>query len=171
VNESNRPLICGVDEAPRFLLPAAGECSASGRVVFKPGTRGSHAYRGVERLAVTQSSATIVLARSPRVAGGALVGAAQVVYHDPRVRRSDRHRRCSGSPLALGLNLGVRTTYVGTVLTPLPQPLAIRGVSDSVLGPILFDTTSCLFSGYDVLVALIWFVFIEQGVADPAADG
>jgi ABC-type uncharacterized transport system permease subunit len=162
VNGVEQTLIGGVDGGTAILLPALGELLGERAGVVNLGTEGAMLAGALSAYAVTQSSGYIVLGLIAGVAGGALVGAA----HSWITIRRGGDQIASGLVLwflALGITSVFGTTYVGTVITPLPN-LAIPGLSSIPwVGPILFDHDILVYFGY-VLVALIWFVFYRTRV-------
>jgi len=162
MNGLEQTLIGGVDGGTAILLPALGELLGERAGVVNLGTEGAMLAGALGAYAVTQSSGSIVLGLIAGVAGGALVGAA----HSWITIRRGGDQIASGLVLwflALGITSVFGTTYVGTVITPLPN-LAIPGLSSIPwAGPILFDHNVLVYFGY-VLVALIWFVFYRTRV-------
>jgi len=162
MNGLEQTLIGGVDGGTAILLPALGELLGERAGVVNLGTEGAMLAGALGAYAVTQSSGSIVLGLIAGVAGGALVGAA----HSWITIRRGGDQIASGLVLwflALGITSVFGTTYVGTVITPLPN-LAIPGLSSIPwAGPILFDHNVLVYFGY-VLVALIWFIFYRTRV-------
>ena len=131
MNGVEQTLIGGVDGGTAILLPALGELLGERAGVVNLGTEGAMLAGALSAYAVTQSSGYIALGLIAGVAGGALVGAA----HSWVTIRRGGDQIASGLVLwflALGITSVFGTTYVGTVITPLPN-LAIPGFAfDSV---------------------------------------
>ena len=162
MNGVEQTFIGGVDGGTAILLPALGELLGERAGVVNLGTEGAMLAGALSAYAVTQSSGYIALGLIAGLAGGAVVGAS----HSWITIRRGGDQIASGLVLwflALGITSVFGTTYVGTVITPLPN-LAIPGLhSIPWIGPILFDHDILVYFGY-VLVAVIWFVFYRTRV-------